>query len=112
MTQETALQQAINRIKELQVSITSSSQQLGLAMAMDVLEELKPKNIKISDTTIMQLGFKSMEDGWYGLGRFTWNIYDKALRYNGTHLGEPDYIHNIQNIYLEIVGEELEIKNT
>jgi hypothetical protein len=42
MTQETALQQAINKIKELQSNITSSSQKLGLAMAMDVLEELKP----------------------------------------------------------------------
>jgi hypothetical protein len=42
MTQETALQQAITRIKELQSNITSSSQQLGLAMAMDILEELKP----------------------------------------------------------------------
>ena len=111
MTQETAIQQAINRIKELQSNITSSSQQLGLAMAMDVLEELKPKNIKITKTTIMQLGFKPIKDGWLELDRFTWNIYDKALRYNGTHLGEPDYIHNIQNIYLEIVGEELEFKN-
>jgi hypothetical protein len=42
MSKQTAIQQAINRIKELQNSINSSSQQIALAQAMDILEDFKP----------------------------------------------------------------------
>jgi hypothetical protein len=42
MSKQTAVQQSINRIKELQNSINSSSQQIALAQAMDILEEHKP----------------------------------------------------------------------
>jgi hypothetical protein len=41
MSKQTAVQQAINRIKELQNSINSSSQQIALAQAMDILEKYK-----------------------------------------------------------------------
>lgn len=41
MSKQTAIHQAINRIKELQNSLTSSSQKLGLAQAMDILEDYK-----------------------------------------------------------------------
>tara|TARA_R110000868_G_scaffold98832_2_gene272127 strand:+ start:148 stop:366 length:219 start_codon:yes stop_codon:yes gene_type:complete len=41
MSKQTAIQQAIDRIQELQDALTSSSQKLGLAQAMDILEDFK-----------------------------------------------------------------------
>jgi hypothetical protein len=65
------------------------------------------KPIPITQETLTKIGFKNIGDGWFGIGKFTWNIFDKSIRYRGFHLGEPDYIHQVQNLYFAIENEEL-----
>jgi vacuolar-type H+-ATPase subunit D/Vma8 len=63
MSKQTAVQQAINRIKELQNSINSSSQQIALAQAMDILEEHKP----IFEQQIIDAYVKGANNQIYGV---------------------------------------------
>lgn len=73
----------------------------------------KYKPILLKEMWIIKLGFKSIQDGWYEYSNsnitFSWNIYDRQLRF----LGEPfniQYVHQLQNLYFALTGEELEVK--
>jgi len=68
------------------------------------------KPIPITEEWLLRMGFESLEDGWYKIEEYTWNIYDKGFRYKGQHIAEPDYIHQLQNLYHALTGEELTIK--
>jgi hypothetical protein len=65
--------------------------------------------IRLTEGTVEKLGFDVIQEGWLGLNKFTWNVYDRGLRYNGQHLGEPDYIHDLQNIYYCLTGVMLSL---
>lgn len=65
--------------------------------------------IRLNEEVFDKMGWDVIQEGWFGKGRFTWNVYDKCLRYNGQRLGEPNYLHNVQNIYWELCNEELSI---
>lgn len=53
---QTAIKQAIEHIKDLQNKLTSSSQKLGLAQAMDILEDYKEIEKKQIENTF-NVGF-------------------------------------------------------
>ena len=65
--------------------------------------------IRLTEENIEKIGFNVIQEGWLGLNSFTWNVYDRVLRYNGECLREIKYIHNLQNIYLDLTEKELEI---
>lgn len=71
------------------------------------------KPIPLTEEWLLKFGFKSIQDGWYEYSNsnitFSWNIYDRQLRF----LGEPfniQYVHQLQNLYFALTGEELEVK--
>lgn len=68
------------------------------------------KPILITEEWVLRFGFESIGDGWYKLNDYTWDIYEKVFRYLGQYIAEPEYIHQLQNLYWCLCGEELKLK--
>jgi hypothetical protein len=64
--------------------------------------------IPLTPEILLKSGFEAFDDGWYILESFTWNIYDKLIRWNSFQL-KCQYLHQLQNLYFALTGEELEI---
>jgi hypothetical protein len=65
--------------------------------------------IPLTPEILVKAGFENFEDGWYSLFDFTWNIYDKVLRWMGVQIKCHD-LHQLQNLYFALTGEELNIE--
>jgi hypothetical protein len=73
------------------------------------MDELSILGIPLTPEILVKAGFENFEDGWYSLFDFTWNIYDKVLRWMGVQIKCHD-LHQLQNLYFALTGEELNIQ--
>lgn len=75
---------------------------------------LKLIPIPLTEEILMRCGFVDIQDGWYELVKpplnFNWNIYDKQLRALGYRHSHIMYLHQLQNLYFALTGEELNIQ--
>ena len=71
-------------------------------------EQLWCKPIPLTEEWLLRFGFEAIDDGWYQKVEFTWNIYDYLVRWNGNVIN-AQYVHQIQNLYFALTGEELTI---
>lgn len=46
----------------------------------------------------------------YKKGRFTYNTFQEAWWYNGLLEYQPKYVHQLQNLYFALTGQELTVK--
>lgn len=76
------------------------------------------KPIELSERWFVDLQFEVLQEGWYVKNKafpsseywdFTWNIYDKELRWKG-YILPVKYVHELQNLYFAITGKELELR--
>ena len=69
--------------------------------------------ILLSEEWFTKFKFENIQDGWFAKDKvgqyydFTWNIYDKELRYRGNVIPHIDYVHQLQNFYFVTKDAEL-----
>ena len=81
----------------------------------------KYKPIPLTEEWILRFGFELFQDKWevkrYKLNDFTYTIpqylndIPKGLFYKGINFKNIEFIHQLQNIFFALTGEELTIKN-
>lgn len=71
--------------------------------------------IPLTEEWLVKFGFISIQDGWYQIEKmpisFNWNIYDNTLRFMGYSFKHIKYVHQLQNLYFALTGEELQIND-
>lgn len=66
--------------------------------------------IKLSEKWMLELGFEDGEEGHYYINKFIINIYGEVYWGDSEEwLGELQYVHQLQNLYFALTGEELTI---
>lgn len=70
--------------------------------------------IVLTEELLVKLGFEKNETGFYYKGRFTyhneygWKILEQWVK-NWVGVSELKYVHQLQNLYFALTGEELTI---
>ncbi len=73
-----------------------------------ILNTWKP--IPLTEKWMLELGFEDGEEGHYYINKFIINIYGEVYWGDSEEwLGELQYVHQLQNLYFAITGEELTI---
>jgi len=86
--------------------------QLELPSGYYNCEKIEP--IPLTEEWLVKLGFEKNETGFYYKGRFTyhneygWKILEQWVK-NWVGVSELKYVHQLQNLYFSLTGEELTI---
>jgi hypothetical protein len=84
----------------------------GISITPIDYDELTP--IPLTEDLLLKCGFDTIQDGWYHLYLknriITWNLYDNKLRIDGIQTNHIKSLHQLQNLYFALTGDELNVE--
>lgn len=68
--------------------------------------------IPLTEEWLLRFRFRTVDDRYYNLSVnslfvMSWNIYEMRLILNGFFMPNHQYVHQLQNLYFALTGEEL-----
>jgi hypothetical protein len=105
-TEHSRWTEVVDRLETLRDMLTLPS---SYAEAIDISSDWLVKfGFEVEDTSSFSLGYE-MPFKVYRKGQLTYNSLQATWWYHGVLEKQPKYIHELQNLYFALTGEELSI---
>lgn len=77
---------------------------------LSLIEFIRLEPIPLTEEWLVRFGFRKINTTWFKLGNFAVNI-SLDVEWGGNWMGvRLKYVHQLQNLYFALTGEELTIK--